>query len=149
MSAAMGAAAATQLPLYDMGAAMGAAMGGATMGPAMGMQKLLDSLQGMQYRHSQDRDDLLKQWGSKPLYLSLHKAMLQVALPQLPFSRHSREPNVPSLSYPIAGIAGIAGYLTCNPRRGAPRAVASIAPSFASSALRASDSRYSSSLSLL
>ena len=50
---------------------------------------------------------------------------------------------MPSLSYPIAGIAGIAGYLTCNPRRGAPRAIAS----FASSALRASDSRYSSSLS--
>ena len=65
-----------------MGAAMGAAMGaGPAMGVGMGMQKLLDSLQGMQYRHSQDRDDLLKQWGSKPLYVSLHKAMLQVALP--------------------------------------------------------------------
>ena len=74
MGAAMGSGGAA------MGGAMGAAMGGA-MGVGMGtMQKLLDSLQGMQYRHSQDRDDLLKQWGSKPLYVSLHKAMLQVAL---------------------------------------------------------------------
>ena len=93
-----GDTAATQLQHHDVamgtqqqhhGAAYGDTVAGSYGYPAAShgntaataysnMQKLLDSFQGMQHRHSQERDDLLKQWGSKPLYVSLHKAMLQV-----------------------------------------------------------------------